>query len=122
MFTVTVETSFKAEHQLTMHDGQKEPLHGHDWLVKASVSGDRLDRFGLLIDFKWFRELIEAVIAQFRGQILEQSGCFDGKNASAENVAEYVFQEIEPQMPDHVRLLWVQVAEEKGCWASYSGD
>ena len=122
MFTVTVETGFRAEHQLVMHDGQKEPLHGHDWLVRASVCGDRLDRLGLLVDFNWLTQILKGAFAPLEGEILEQAGCFNGTSASAENVARYVFQAIEPQMPDNVRLLWVEVTEKQGCCARYTTE
>ena len=51
MFVITVETGFKAWHQLTLVGGEKEDMHEHNWLVRSAVSACALDESGLAMDF-----------------------------------------------------------------------
>ncbi len=120
MFTVTVETTFTARHQLTIAQGQKEPLHSHDWIVRVAVSADRLDEMGLVVDFDDLKAKIEGVISPLSGARLEELSCFQGVNTSAENVAKYIYDKIEQLLPSHVKPRYVEVAEAPGCRAKYS--
>ena len=122
MFAVTVEGSFTAEHQLTMADGEKEDLHSHGWIVKVSVSAEKLDNTGIAVDFIELKQIIDDVTCPFEGKILEELNLFGspGINASAENIARYIFDGIEPKLSGDVKLESVKVREAKGCWAKYS--
>ena len=73
MYTVTVESSFNAEHQLTFAGGQIESLHGHKWIVRAAVSAEKLNEVGLAVDFNDLKKAVEEVIAPLDGAILEKS-------------------------------------------------
>jgi 6-pyruvoyltetrahydropterin/6-carboxytetrahydropterin synthase len=120
LFTLMVETTFTARHQLTIAQGQKEPLHSHDWIVRVGVSADRLDEMGLVVDFDDLKAKIEGVISPFNGARLEELSCFQGVNTSAENVAKYIYDKIEQLLPSHVKPRYVEVAEAPGCRAKYS--
>ena len=45
MFEVSVEAMFCAAHALTI-GGDREPVHGHNWHVSATVAGPALDQDG----------------------------------------------------------------------------
>lgn len=122
MFRITVERGFTASHRLTLPDGSKEPLHSHDWLVRATVSAATLDGMGLVMDFNRLSAIIDDAVAGFAGGRLEDTPVFAGRNASAERVAEYVFGCIKPRLDARVRLESVQVMETPGCWARFSSD
>ncbi len=119
MFTVTVETTFSASHQLTFADGQKEPLHRHDWLVKVAVSTAELDQAGLAIDFNDLKARIASITAPFNKATLERLPVFKDNNASAENVAKYIFNRIGPLLSQGLQLRYVEVTEAPGCRAKY---
>ncbi len=119
MFVITIEITFTARHQLTLADGEKEPPHSHDWVVRTAVSTPGLDEMGLAIDFNELKAGIETVTANFNGTCLEELACFQGVNASAENVARYIYDKVEPLLPSHVKFDYVEVMEEAGCWAKY---
>lgn len=120
MFTVLLETTFKAEHQLTFADGTQEPLHEHEWKVDVAVSAEKLDENDLVMDFEELKMLVEATLLDFRGKRLESVGQFEHRNTSAENVARILHEEIGPKLPDSVRLDYVEVTEARGCRARYS--
>ena len=120
MFTVTIKTTFIAKHQLTMADGQKEPLHSHDWVVGTAVCAEQLDKTGFVVDFHELKANIETITDPFNGVDIEELPCFSGINASAENVAKYIYEMAEPLLPEHVKLQYVEVTEAPDCLAKYS--
>ncbi len=120
MFTITVQTSFAAEHQLTLATGEKEALHEHNWVVHLAVAAENLDEAGLVIDFHWLEATIEEVVSPLGGTRLEELSCFGNINASAENVAKYIYDQVEPLLPARVQLEYVEVCEAPNCLAKYS--
>ena len=121
MFTVTVQTNFTAQHQLTLPAGEKEALHEHNWVVRSAVAAENLDETGLVIDFHWLKATIEEVISPLDGARLEDLACFGDINASAENVAKYIYDRAKPLLPARVKLQYVEVCEAANCLAKYAG-
>jgi 6-pyruvoyltetrahydropterin/6-carboxytetrahydropterin synthase len=120
LFTVTVETTFVASHQLTMYDGEKEQLHEHEWVVRCAVCTADVDSADLAIDFIWLKKSIDDIAEKFQNNQLEDVECFKGRNASAEMVAKQIFVELSAILPAKVELAFVEVMEEVGCWAKYA--
>jgi 6-pyruvoyltetrahydropterin/6-carboxytetrahydropterin synthase len=119
MFIVSVETNFEASHQLTLPDGSKEPLHHHNWAVTANVSSDKLDSMGLVMDFSRLKAMVDKTVADFDNVSLDSIDYFRRNNSSAENVAKYIFDKIEPKLPVGVELRSIKVMEEPGCSAKF---
>lgn len=120
VFRITVERSFTASHQLTLPDGTMEPLHSHEWLMRADVSAEKLDSMGLVLDFKKLSAILDEAASGFVGKRLEDLAVFAGRNASAENIAEFIYRQAQPKLDARVRLDSVAVMETPGCWARYS--
>ena len=120
MFTVTVESSFTASHQITYAKGQKEDLHEHRWLLKVAVSSPQLDENGLALDFIDLKADIDRITAELDNTRLENLDFFKDKNASAENVAKHIHDSLKPAIPADKTLDYVEVMEAEGCWAKYS--
>jgi 6-pyruvoyltetrahydropterin/6-carboxytetrahydropterin synthase len=120
MFTVSVETYFWASHRLTQPDGSKEPLHHHNWSVTADVSSKKLNSMGLVMDFRQLKAIIDTTIGDFDNTALDTIDYFQRNNSSAENVAGYIYQELEPKLPQGVKLEAVRVVEEPGCSAKFA--
>jgi 6-pyruvoyltetrahydropterin/6-carboxytetrahydropterin synthase len=120
MFTIKVETHFRASHQLTLPDGSKEPLHIHNWVVSAGISSDNLDSMGLVMDFSRLKAMVDTTIAEFDDVQLDNIDYFRRNNSSAENVAKYIFDKLEPKLPAGVKLRGIKVIEEPGCSAKFS--
>ena len=119
IFTISVETRFRASHQLTLPDGSKEPLHHHDWLVTADVSSDRLDNMGVVMSFQKLKAMIDATVGDFDNTAIETNGYFRQNNPSAENVARYIYEKLRINLPKGVKLRNVKVVEEPGCSAKF---
>lgn len=94
MFEVCVEQSFASAHALRNYKGKCENVHGHNWKVHVIIEGEKLDGAGLLIDFIDVKNLMGEVIDRLDHQHLNDIPPFDVVNPSAENIAEYFYQEM----------------------------
>lgn len=119
MFTVSVETTFSASHQLRLEDGRQEDFHSHDWHVTAAVCSDRLNSLGLVVDFYWLKACLEEVTGVLGGIKLSQLEYFRRNNPSAEMVARYIYEKLEEKTADTVKIESVTVVEEPGCTAKF---
>jgi 6-pyruvoyltetrahydropterin/6-carboxytetrahydropterin synthase len=118
LYRITVNAGFRAGHQLNI-SGKIESMHEHDWQVEAAIGGENLDVNGLLFDFNKLKKMLENAFSGFKDRKLEDCPAFKGKNASAENVAEYLYRTLKPQLPADLRLLYIEVQEAAGCKARY---
>ena len=119
MFTISTETRFTASHQLTLPDGSKEPSHCHNWLVAAVISGSRLNKMGLLMDFNRLKTLLGNITAELQTGRIEKLPYFRKNNSSAEAIAKYIYEKLSPKLPKNVRLKYVKIVEEPGCSAKF---
>jgi len=122
MFEVSVEQVFAAGHALRNYKGKCENIHGHNWRVQVVIEGDQLDGTGLLVDFIDVRDLMGSVIARLDHQFLNEVAPFDVKNPSAENIAEYFYEQISAGLaktPVPVRIREVKIWETDIQSASY---
>ncbi len=122
MFTAKVETVFFAGHQITYADGTVEDLHEHEWVARAAVESAKLDDQGFVIDFLWLKKHLKIITNGLVTTRLEEHKYFKETqiNASAENVAKYIFEELEPLVKGNAKLASVKVQESPGCWAKYA--
>jgi 6-pyruvoyltetrahydropterin/6-carboxytetrahydropterin synthase len=107
-----------------MPDGSKELVHHHNWTVTASVSSVELNPTGVVMDFSRLKSSLNNILAEFviRRGGLNNIGCFNNINPSAENVAKYIYQKLEPELPKGVKLVKIAVAEEPGCLSEFQAD
>ncbi|MCX5632113.1 MAG: 6-carboxytetrahydropterin synthase [Phycisphaerae bacterium] len=118
MYRIAVTTNFRASHQLKFAD-MTESCHRHDWKAEAAVGGQGLDDNGLLFDFNKLKKILESIVCRLDGRKLEDLECFENTNASAENVARYIYDSIKSQLPKNIDLLYVEVTETPGCKTRY---
>lgn len=65
MYEITTETHFSAAHRLQNYKGPCENLHGHNWLVKATVRCENVDERGIGIDFKDLKQILNEISLEF---------------------------------------------------------
>ena len=92
MFEITVEDSFAAGHALRNYRGKCENLHGHNYKVRITLVGERLEN-GLLFDFKDVKSVLGEIIDRLDHQYLNDLEPFREQNPSAENMAKYLYDE-----------------------------
>src|SRR5213596_1786787 len=93
-FEITTTREFSAAHQLRLLDGSLEPLHGHNWRVKVTVSASKGDGMGVVMDFHELERLVGEVIEVMHKRNLNELAAFESINPSAENVAMHVARKI----------------------------
>jgi 6-pyruvoyltetrahydropterin/6-carboxytetrahydropterin synthase len=119
-FEITTTRTFAAAHQLRLPGGGIEPLHGHNWRVKVTVSATQLDALGTVMDFHELERLVDAVIEPMHNRHLNELDPPFARelNPSAENVAFHVARSL--RLPHGVRLVGVEVWETDGNSAVYT--
>jgi 6-pyruvoyltetrahydropterin/6-carboxytetrahydropterin synthase len=137
MFEVSVEAMFSAAHALLI-GGDREPVHGHNWHIVATVAGPALDPDGLLVDFHVLERALADITRRFHNFNLNAAPPFDKVNPSAERVAQYIAYTLEDRLaqmhslaptspatagcatsPQHPRVVSVRVTEAPGCSVTY---
>jgi 6-pyruvoyltetrahydropterin/6-carboxytetrahydropterin synthase len=129
MYELTIDTHFSSAHNLREYGGACERLHGHNWKVSVTVEAGELDRLGMVVDFKALKEKTEKVVGRLDHQYLNEIPPFkekkeknkkNGKNPTAENLAEFIFGELKKALEDgNVRLKRVKVWESEKAAAAY---
>ena len=116
-FEISITRNFSASHQLRLYDGSIEPLHGHNWVVKVTVSAAKLDAIGVVMDFHELERLVDEVVKPMNNGHLNNLAAFSTANPSAEGVAVHIAGRI--VLPASVQLSAVEVWETAGNSAVY---
>jgi 6-pyruvoyltetrahydropterin/6-carboxytetrahydropterin synthase len=96
MFEISVDYSFAAGHALRGYKGKCENVHGHNYKVQVTVAGAQLNPTGLLMDFVDLRGAVKKLVERLDHQFLNDLAPFDRLNPSAENMARYFCDELQP--------------------------
>jgi 6-pyruvoyltetrahydropterin/6-carboxytetrahydropterin synthase len=108
-FDITATRTFSAAHQLRLYDGSLEPLHGHNWVVRVTVTADKLDEIGVVMDFHELERLLDAIVSPMYNTHLNDLPPFKTTNPSTENVALHVGRSL--SLPTGIKLGSVEVWE-----------
>lgn len=120
MFEISVEHTFAAGHALRNYKGKCENIHGHNYRVRVTVEGEKLNGAGLLVDFSDLKAGIRNLVERLDHQFLNDLEPFDELNPSAENLAKYLSDGLGEQLGSQaVRLQAVTVWETDTSSATY---
>ena len=124
MFEVSVEETFAAGHSLRNYKGKCENVHGHNYRIRVTMEGDRLNSIGLLIDFIELKRVMRKTIEYLDHKFINDVPPFDVENPSAENIAKFFYEEIAAGMKlqeaeNEPKLAEVRVWETDTSIASY---
>ena len=118
-FEISTTRVFSAAHALRLYDGSLEPVHGHNWRVKVTVSAQKLDAIGVVMDFHELERLVDAILSPLHNRHLNEVPPFVRElNPSAENVALHVGRSL--RLPNPARLVSVEVWETDTNSAKYT--
>ncbi|MDI6742794.1 MAG: 6-carboxytetrahydropterin synthase QueD [Smithella sp.] len=120
MFEVTIIKSFSAAHLLADIGGKCEDLHGHNFKVEITVAAEKLNPDGLIIDFRILKKILGDILEDIDHQHLNELGCFANINPSAENIARYICEKMEPQVKKAgVNMARVKIWESENAAVTY---
>jgi 6-pyruvoyltetrahydropterin/6-carboxytetrahydropterin synthase len=116
MFELMVEETFDAAHALRGYEGACENLHGHTWRVQVFLKGTKLNRIGLMEDFKVIRKALADILKPFDHKLLNDVAPFLVKNPTSENLAETIYRQLKKKFKN---IAKVTVWESPTTCASY---
>ncbi|MDR0330847.1 MAG: 6-carboxytetrahydropterin synthase QueD [Chitinispirillales bacterium] len=121
MYDITTESHFSAAHCLRNYNGPCENLHGHNWLVRATVKCDALDKSGLGLDFKVLKRRLNDILDGYDHKNLNDAFDAMGESPSSECIARHIYRRLSESLADTkgVRVARVEVQETPGNSAAY---
>jgi 6-pyruvoyltetrahydropterin/6-carboxytetrahydropterin synthase len=122
MFFLRVFDYFSSAHFLNGYEGKCESLHGHNWKVEVEVRGKKLDKIGMLMDFKILKNSLKKILDKLDHCLLNDLKIFKNNNPSAELISQYVYEELQKQLPKGINVSKVSVWESERSQAIYSEE
>lgn len=119
MYELSIETQFAAAHQLRGYKGQCENMHGHNWRVQVSISSEKLNDIGIVIDFNDLKKITNEVISALDHSYLNEVFPFTEINPSSENIAKWIFESLKKRLEDSVKVNSITVWESENSSATY---
>ena len=123
MYKLNVTTQFSSAHKLVGYDGACKNLHGHNWKVRVGIECKKVDQIGMTIDFGIVKKHLQELIDQLDHQYLNDLPCFEKINPTSENIARYLYREMQKKIAQNgCRMAEVEVWESDKSSMIYSED
>jgi 6-pyruvoyltetrahydropterin/6-carboxytetrahydropterin synthase len=120
MYELKVVTRFAAAHQLTMVGSKCENMHGHNWRIEVYVTGEKLNKAGVLVDFGEIKAHLAEVMKKLDHKFLNELDYFSDGNPSSENIAYFVARELQTKIDNtSARVSRVTAWESDDACATY---
>ncbi|MFZ5800578.1 MAG: 6-carboxytetrahydropterin synthase QueD [Candidatus Omnitrophota bacterium] len=119
MYSIKIEATFSAAHNLRGYKGKCEALHGHNWKIEAVVKQASLDKTGMVMDFRRLKKELKRVIERLDHRYLNRLKPFDRINPTSENLSRFIYEELKKKVSP---LYSVTVWESERANASYMPD
>ena len=123
MYELTVIVEFEAAHRIVDYPGNCDRLHGHNWSVEVTVEGEKLNKLGMLIDFKELKGEVNKVIDLLDHHYLNELPSFKEINPTAENIAKFIFEKMTEAdfINDNITISMVKIWETPKSAVCYRG-
>lgn len=105
------EFRFEAAHHLPHHDGKCRRLHGHSWVGRVYVKGEKLiaegSKQGMVMDYGDIKQYLKPLLDNFLDHyyLNETTGL---ENPTSEAIAKWIYEKLE-----HMGLPGLQAVEIK---------
>ena len=107
MFEVKVETNFSSAHHLLNYKGKCENMHGHNWKVEVTASGNELDESNILIDFKVLKKIVNEIMEYLDHKDLNELDEFKNESPSSEFIAKFIYNKAKERISQISRVdVW----------------
>lgn len=121
MYAVAVNRDFIAQHYLIGGDwGPENHKHTHHYQLELQLEGEILDQHGYLVDIVEIERVLEAQMAYYRGQTLNDLPEFAGLNPSIEHFARILCRALTDLIQArNIKAVLVKLWENDIAWASF---
>lgn len=123
MYTVAVKRDFVAQHFLIGGDwGAENVKHSHHYVVEVQLEGASLDQHGYLVDIVEIERNLNALVARYRDQTLNELPEFAGPNLnpSLEHFSRLLCQTLTNRLQaETLTTVTVTLWENEIAWASF---
>ena len=125
MYTLSVQRDFIAQHYLIGGDwGPENQKHSHHYRLELQLEGDELDQHGYLVDIVDVEQRLDALVAHYRDQMLNDQPEFAANgvslNPSIEHFCRILCRSLAGQIQAvNIRAFTVRLWENDIAWASY---
>jgi len=119
MYEIEVVSHFSAAHRLRGYKGKCENIHGHNWKVSVSISSGRLNKIGVVMDFRDVKNVLGEVLQELDHCDLNSLECFRRVNPTSENLARFIYEQLKER---GLAVSSVSVWEADDSKAKYSED
>lgn len=110
-FVLKTLLDFASAHSLRGYPGDCANLHGHNWKIEVEIVGQEVNDIGMVIDFKQIKKHAKEVVKELDHKFLNDIEYFKTVNPTAENIAQYLFRQIQqrieaPNVTMHQITVW----------------
>lgn len=121
MYSVAVTRDFIARHYLIDGDwGSENQPHAHHYVAEVRIDGNQLDQHGYLVDIVAIEAALDAIVADFRDQLLNDKPEFEGLNPSIEHFSRIICEKLLAAInPPGYGSLRAKLWENDSCWAAF---
>ncbi len=120
MYEIQIIAGFSAAHLLREYKGKCERLHGHNYKVEVTVQAESPGPGGMIMDFGDLKRITSDVLEPLDHAFLNEIEPFHKIEPSAENLAAYIFQQLDSKMSNQSGILYkVSVWESESARATF---
>jgi 6-pyruvoyltetrahydropterin/6-carboxytetrahydropterin synthase len=111
-YEIGIEGMFESAHYLYDYHGpgKNEALHGHTYEVELYITSQELIH-GISVDFMDVHQDFDKLVTGLDHTCLNAHDPFDKLNPTAENIAEYFFNQLYDKIPENAKISKVTVWE-----------
>lgn len=110
-WTIYKEFRFEAAHCLPHHDGKCQRLHGHSWVGRVYLRGDRLTesgpKSGMLMDYSDIKHYLEPLLNDYLDHhyLNDTTGL---ANPTSEEMARWIFDRLREAGLPHLHAVEIR--------------
>ncbi|PCH63263.1 MAG: 6-carboxytetrahydropterin synthase QueD [Gammaproteobacteria bacterium] len=122
-YTLKILADFASAHTLREYPGDCSRMHGHNWKLEVDVTATSLNEHGMGMDFKTIKTATRKLAKTLDHRYLNDIPPFDTINPTAENIAQYFYQNLSKTLNiDTAKISGVTLWETDRACVRYTED
>jgi 6-pyruvoyltetrahydropterin/6-carboxytetrahydropterin synthase len=121
MYELGIKRDFIARHFLIGGDwGPENFPNSHHYVLELQLKGQELDQHGYLVDIVDVEKHLDAIVKNYKDQMLNEKPEFAGLNPSLEHFARILATSLNEQIKaENISVIKVVLWENESAWAAY---